>query len=115
MRFPQFSIPAAILLAATSTATGCGDAEKPVKRYVLTNAPVPLDEVRSLLQWYAEGKPVGSESVNFERLVTRVRETDPQRAPVVEEGLAAIVKSPATAASQARRLLKKLEPMPPNQ
>ncbi|MCE9632151.1 MAG: hypothetical protein K8S94_15725 [Planctomycetia bacterium] len=98
------------LLSVCFAAVGCGDPGKPVRQYTLKDAPSPLDEVRTLLERYAEGQPVGSEVINFEALVGRVREADPERAMVLEQGLAAIAQSPATAAARARQLLKQLGP-----
>lgn len=95
----------AILLAVAIAASGCSNAAKPVKTYTLVKAPGPLDEVRALLVRYVEGQPVGSEVTIFDGLVARVREADPDRAAMLDEGLTAIAKSPATAASKARKLL----------
>lgn len=113
MRVCRRCTVAVSLITALGAALGCSDPGKPVRQYALKDAPGPLDEVRTLLQRYAEGQPVGSEAVNFETLVARVRETDPARAGVIEEGLAAIAKSPSQAATRAKGLLEKLKPEPP--
>lgn len=110
--FPAYGT-CVILLTAISPASGCGGSAKPVKTFTMTRAPGPLDEVRALLVRYAEGQPVGSEATNFEGLVARLREHDPASAATLEEGLAAIVQSPATAASRSRTLLEQLGPAPP--
>jgi len=114
MRVGKGCAVAVSLLSACFAAVGCSDPGKPVRRYTLKNAPGPLDEVRALLERYAGGQPVGSESVNFELVVARVREADPARAAVIEEGLAAIAKSPTQAAARARGLLEKLQPESPS-
>lgn len=113
MRVDRGCTVAVSLLSACFAALGCGDPDKPVRQYKLKDAPGPLDEVRALLERYAGGQPVGSESVNFEALVARVRETDPERAAVVGEGLAAIAKSPSQTATRAKGLLEKLKYEPP--
>lgn len=113
MRVCRRCTVAVSLFTALGVAIGCSDPGKPVRQYTLQDGPGPLDEVRALLERYAAGQPVGSESVNFEPLVARVRETDPERAAVIEEGMAAIAKSPTQAAARARGLLEKLKPEPP--
>lgn len=104
-RFPCGVAAVGLVVLAVA---GCGGTTKPVKTYTMAQPLRPLDELRALLEGYAGGQPVGSEATGFAGLVGRIREVDPQRAGMVEEGLAEIVHSPATAAARARRMLEKL-------
>lgn len=87
--------------------TGCGPSNLPQPRKIQV-AYDPLLEVRSYLEGYAGGRPVGSEQELFEKLVEEIRKTDAERATVLESGLAEIVKSPATARALAKKLLDRL-------
>jgi|GEM_PF-1790612 len=103
----------AVALAATwCVAAGCGQGQVPKQRVIPIRPADPLAQVRSYLESYAQGQPVGSERELFPQLVDEVRKTDPSVAGSVESGLAEIGASPAQAARIAKRLLERLEPAP---
>jgi hypothetical protein len=71
----------------------------------------PLNAPRSILQRYAEGQPLGSETTSFPKMVEDVRKVDPARADVLEKGLAEIQKADAgSRAALAKGLHQKLQP-----
>lgn len=71
----------------------------------------PLNEPRAILKRYAEGQPMTSEVSSFPNMVDNVRKLDPQRADILEKGLADLQKaSPSARPAKARELLKKLQP-----
>ena len=86
---------------------GCGPSNLPKTRKIQV-ASNPLKEVRSYLEGYVQGQPVGSERELFPKLVDEIRNIDADKAAAVESGLAEIVKSPATARARAKKLLDEL-------
>ncbi len=71
----------------------------------------PLAMPRTIIQRYADGSPMGSEVTSFPSLVTTLRESDPARAEVLEQGLKEIQDAaPAERQSKAKLLLSKLQP-----
>jgi hypothetical protein len=71
----------------------------------------PLNAPRSILQRYAEGQPLGSETTSFAKMVEDVRKVDPARADVLEKGLAEIQKADAgSRPALAKGLHQKLQP-----
>jgi hypothetical protein len=87
--------------------TGCGPSNLPKTRKIAFVSD-PLKEVRSYLEGYVQGQPVGSERELFPKLVEEIRKTDAHKATAVESVLAEIVKSPATARAGAKKLLDEL-------
>ncbi|NQW47665.1 MAG: hypothetical protein HQ464_07855 [Planctomycetes bacterium] len=85
-------------------AAGCGPSNVPKERAIQV-ARDPLKDVRSFLEGYVQGQSVGSEVELFPKLVDEIRNTDADKAAVVESGLADIVKSPSTARARAKKLL----------
>ena len=86
---------------------GCRPSNLPKTRKILV-ASDPLKEVRSYLEGYVQGQPVGSERELFPKLVDEIRNTDADKAAVLESGLDEIVKSPATARARSKKLLDEL-------
>ncbi len=86
---------------------GCGPSNLPKTRKIQV-ASDPLTEIRSYLEGYMQGQPVGSERELFPKLVDEIRNIDADKATAVDSGLAEIVKSPATARSRAKKLLDEL-------
>jgi len=86
---------------------GCGPSNLPKTRKIQV-ASDPLKEIRSYLEGYMQGQPVGSERELFPKLVDEIRNIDADKAAAVESGLAEIVKSPATARARAKKLLDEL-------
>jgi hypothetical protein len=87
--------------------TGCGPSNLPKTRKIQV-ASDPLKEVRSYLEGYVQGQPLGSERELFPKLVDEIRKNDADKAAVLESGLADMLKSPATARARAKKLLDEL-------
>ena len=86
---------------------GCGPSNLPKTRKIQV-AFDPLKEVRSYLEGYVQGQPLGSERELFPKLVDEIRKTDADKAAILESGLADIVKSPASTRARAEKLLDAL-------
>ena len=96
-------------LALVGMAAGCGGVKEEQIEVKADNDP--LVAARAVLQRYADGQPMTSEVTSFPKLVEDVRAKDPQRADVLEKGLADLQKSPPNArAAKAKDLLRKLQP-----
>lgn len=72
-------------------AVGCGSTvqEKQIEVKVTSD---PLLMPRSILQRYAEGQPLGSETTSFPKMVEDVKAVDPAKADILEKGLVAMPK-----------------------
>ncbi|WP_162006812.1 hypothetical protein [Roseimaritima sediminicola] len=106
----RFFVALAALCLVSPGLLGCsrGVQERDIQ---VSTANDPLSEPRSLLQRYAEGQAIGSESMGYPALVANVREVDPERADILEDGLAKLEKaSPAQRKAIAAELLQKLQP-----
>lgn len=86
---------------------GCGGSGVPQPRVVKYEYD-PVKTVRAYLDGYILGVPVGSERELFPKFVEEIRKTDPDKAATVEAGLNAILKSPAAARVEAKKLLEQL-------
>jgi hypothetical protein len=85
---------------------GCGSAvDEQTIEIPKTSA---VDEAKQILQNYANGSPMGSEAADFPNLVNRVREQDPAKATVLEEGLKRLQAEPNNRPAIAKELLGKL-------
>jgi hypothetical protein len=51
---------------------------------------------------------MGSEAMTFEEIVAEVRQTDPQKAAILEKGFADLKRSPQNLRDKARALLRQL-------
>ncbi len=100
------------LAASWCVAAGCGQGRVPQKRVIQIRQADALGQVRSALEGYAQGQPVGSERELFPQFVGEVRKADPRLAGLVENGLAEIEASPSQAARLAKKLLDALGPAP---
>jgi hypothetical protein len=67
-----------------------------------------LERAKVILNDYASGAPLGSEAMTFEEIVAEVRQSDPQKATILQQGFAEIQRSPQNRSSKARALLKQL-------
>ena len=67
-----------------------------------------LERAKVILNDYVQGAPMGSEAMTFEEIVEEVRQTDPQKAAILEKGFADLKRSPASRDAKARELLKQL-------
>lgn len=100
---------ASLLVALTIALTGLAGCGGGVKEQKFEVKPVPaLQEVKVILQNYANGQPMTSEAADFPRLVGEVRKADPAKADLLEKGFEEMKKSPATLRTKAKELLGKL-------
>jgi hypothetical protein len=67
-----------------------------------------LERAKVILNDYASGAPFGSEAMTFAEIVAEVRQSDPQKATILEKGFADIERSPKDRSAKARALLKQL-------
>ena len=67
-----------------------------------------LERAKGILNDYASGVPLGSEGAMYEEIVAEVRQTDPQKATILEKGFADLKRSPQNLREKARALLKQL-------
>ena len=67
-----------------------------------------LERAKGILNDYANGAPLGSEGAMYEEIVAEVRQTDPQKATILEKGFADLKRSPQNLRNKARALLKQL-------
>lgn len=82
---------------------GCGKAP-PVEVHPQSG----LERAKVILNDYVNGAPLGSEAATFEEIVAEVRQTDPQKATILEKGFADLKRSPQNRSSKARALLQQL-------
>src|SRR5262245_19622678 len=83
---------------------GCGGGSPPVEMQPQSG----LERARVILNDYAQGVPLGSEAMTFQEIVDEVRQTDPQKAALLEKGFADLKRSPGNLKARARELLKQL-------
>lgn len=98
------------LVAIGCISAGCGKSQVPQERVIQIRQASPVEEVRSYLEGYAQGQPVGSERELFPQFVDAVRKVDANLAGTVETRLAEIQANPSQAASLAKKLLARLGP-----
>ena len=92
-----------IVFVALLGLCGCGKAP-PVE----VQPQSGLERAKGILNDYANGAPLGSEGATFEEIVAEVRQTDPQKATILEKGFADLKRSPKNPSDKARALLKQL-------
>ena len=93
-----------IIFVALLGHCGCGKDAPPVE----VKAQGGLERAKVILNDYAQGVPMGSEAATFQEIVEEVRQTDPQKAAILEKGFADLKRSPDNRSAKARELLKKL-------
>jgi hypothetical protein len=89
---------------------GFGGCDKPIKQEeIVIKIQDPLAGVKSVLQRYVDGNPMGSEITSFPGLIDSVRQADPAKADLLKAGFAELeqAKGPALKA-KAKELLGKL-------
>ena len=97
-------------VCSLTLALGCGGGVQEQEIEVKASND-PLHEPRSILKRYAAGQPIGSEITSFPDHVANVRAIDPDRADVLEKGIAEIQAAPAGQRKViAQELLGKLAP-----
>ena len=92
-----------IIVVALLGLSGCGK-EAPVE----VKPQSGLERAKVILNDYAEGAPLGSEAMTFPEIVEEVRQTDPQKAAILDKGFADLKRSPGNLRAKARELLKQL-------
>lgn len=99
------ALPLALVLA------GCGPPGRVQQEEITVKEDTPLKQAEKLLQKYAKGDPLGSESTTFEYLANEVKKTDPTRGDILAKGFAEIQKAPkGGTAARAKDVLKALAP-----
>lgn len=83
---------------------GCGRSAPPVQ----VQPQSGLERAKAILNDYVQGMPMGSEVTTFEEIIAEVRQTDPQKAAILEKGLADLKRSPQNLRDKARALLRQL-------
>ena len=92
-----------IIFVALLGLCGCGK-DPPVE----VKPQSGLERAKVILNDYAQGAPMGSEVETFQEIVEGVRQTDPQKAAILEKGFADLKRSPGNRSGKARELLKQL-------
>jgi hypothetical protein len=82
---------------------GCGG-EPPIE----VQPQSGLERAKVILNDYVQGAPLGSEAMMFPEIVEEVRQTDPQKAAILEKGFADLQRAPGNRSAQASALLKQL-------
>ena len=93
-----------IIVMALVGLCGCGKDPPPVE----VKPQGGLERAKGILNDYANGAAVGSEAETFDEIVAEVRQTDPQKATILEKGFADLKRSPKNPSGKARALLKQL-------
>lgn len=68
----------------------------------------PLKEVKSILENYSKGQPLGSEVTSFPALVNTVKAVSQEKAEILEKGFAELQKPKANVKAIAKELLAKI-------
>ena len=101
-------LPLCLLSISMFLLSGCqGKPPQPEQ----TTADMTLTMVKSMLQAYIDGTPRGSEEENYDMFVTSIREAYPEKADVLQKGLADLKRLPASSPSlksTAKRILDQL-------
>jgi hypothetical protein len=92
-----------IIFAALLAPVGCGKAG-PVEIQPQSG----LERAKGILNDYANGAPLGSEGAMYEEIIAEVRQTDAQKATILEKGFADLKRSRQNLRDKARTLLKQL-------
>src|SRR6476660_8249084 len=93
-----------IIFIALLGLCGCGSKSPPVQ----VQPQSGVEQAKVILNDYASGVPMGSEAATFEEVVAEVRKTDPQKATILEKGVADLKRSPQNLRDRARALLRQL-------
>jgi hypothetical protein len=82
---------------------GCGQ-EPPI----VVQPQTGLERAKVILNDYVQGAPMGSEAMMFPEIVEEVRQTDPQKAAILEKGFADLQRAGGNPGAKASQLLKQL-------
>ena len=86
---------------------GCGGSGVPKARVVKYDYD-PLNSLKRHLEGFVIGATLQIDREWLLQLVEEIRKTDADKAAVIESGLTGILKSPATARAEAKKLLDRL-------
>ncbi|MDA7899100.1 hypothetical protein N9A92_01095 [Pirellulales bacterium] len=89
-------------------ASGCGPQGVTEKRFS-NPAPDAIDRAAALIQGYAEGQPVGSETMEFEELAQGVTAIDAQKGSDVKEFLTKVERTGRVSRKDAAKVLEGLK------
>ena len=96
-----------VLVLALLTVIGCGGGPKE-EAIPIKPATDPMVQVKSTLQNYVKGQPLGSEVTSYEFMVNEVQKVDPAKAEILKAGLDELQKVKGSPAAKAKELMKKL-------
>lgn len=85
-----------------------GCSQPTVKPKVITITVDPMVQVGNTLRAYANGQGLGSEVTGYEQMVATVKGVNPEKAAILEKGLAEIQKPGADVKAKAKALLGQL-------
>ena len=100
----RLALGVGIVFMALLGLCGCGSNSGPVE----VQPQSGLERAKGILNDYASGAPLGSEGAMYEEIVVEVRQTDPQKATILENGFADLKRSPQNLRGKARALLNQL-------
>ena len=92
-----------LILVALLALCGCGKEPPPQ-----VQPQSGLERAKVILNDYVQGMPMGSEAMAFPEIVEEVRQTDPQKAAILEKGFADLQRAPGNRSAKASELLKQL-------
>lgn len=98
-----------VILAAL-LALGCAGSGVPQEqKFEVKPMPTALERARTMLKAYVDGQPVGSEAEDFPAIVADVRKESPDKAEILEKGLADLKKAKGNSVEMAKGILAKLD------
>jgi len=100
----------AVVCAAAAGFAGCGPPGKVKEEEITIQQQKALPRARQLLENYAKGQPLGSEVTSYDALVAEVKQEDPDKGAVLEQGLKELQQPRADTRAKAREILAKLAP-----
>ncbi|NBV46843.1 MAG: hypothetical protein EBR86_14680 [Planctomycetia bacterium] len=98
----------AVLGLIVCGAVGAGCSQATVKPKVIEIKVDPMVQVRSTLENYAKGQPLGSEVTGFDQMVANVKAVSAEKAAILGNGLAEIKKPGADVKGKSKALLTEL-------
>ena len=97
---------ASLVVGLAASAGGCSQQTvKPMKIEIKVD---PMVQVTNTLQGYAKGQNLGSEVTGYDSMVSSVKAVSPEKAEILEKGLAEIKKPGADVKAKAKALLAEL-------
>jgi len=97
---------ASLVVGLAAGAGGCSQQTvKPMKIEIKVD---PMVQVTNTLQGYAKGQNLGSEVTGYDSMVSNVKAANPDKAAILEKGLAEIKKPGADVKGKAKALLSEL-------